>query len=335
MEKLTPRGDSALKSPQQPNSLNPGLEPLKKYEEHVCCNSIFACQCFAFALYKWNGILEQNRASFLIHANRPMHSFDPRKVAFTGPACRTESCRPCGYDNTEAWGKVLLNIVGRSRHWGEPPLTGHPLTSSLSEVLPIFRSQTKVLSVSPQSTSSMQEDDFSAIGNVQKFSMLENGSVDNSEGFGAFTDLGLEMMPARTRNIDIGGGKYDDNIDFLRKSYQINSAVYDPFARNSIHNQHVLSSCPFDMATSISVLNVIKESADRYAHIKLMRDSIRIGGIAFFKIYIGDKSNIPKMAGYFWNNNWPVSRYLGSIEEVFGKQNVTFIPDKNLIIAKK
>jgi len=63
--------------------------------------------------------------------------------------------------------------------------------------------------------------------------------IDGTEGFGAFDSI-LRRHTMGTRIVDIGGGKYDDNIAYCRNKYLIDLSVYDPFMRDEVQNKKVL-----------------------------------------------------------------------------------------------
>lgn len=87
----------------------------------------------------------------------------------------------------------------------------------------------------------------------------------------------------------------------------------------------------FDTATSMSVLNVIEDRESRIAHIKLLKSSLKKNGIAYFKIWQGNKSGIKDLAIKFHQNNLKLEFYAPEIEEIFTKSKI--LQEKNLIIA--
>ena len=114
--------------------------------------------------------------------------------------------------------------------------------------------------------------------------------VDNTEGFGAYDDLGLKRG---TINFDNGGCKLDDNTHYLRTKYGVTNHVYDKYKRSTEHNTHTLSLVDvhaFDTATSNSLLNVITSLKERHEHIELSFRALKPGGTAYFKVWRGDGS---------------------------------------------
>ena len=83
----------------------------------------------------------------------------------------------------------------------------------------------------------------------------------------------------------------------------------------------------------MSVLNVISDKKSRIAHIKLLKSALKPNGIAYFKIWQGDKSGILKLSKLkrYVQNNLKLQYYIDEIKEVFKK--VEIIQEKNLIIG--
>ncbi len=164
------------------------------------------------------------------------------------------------------------------------------------------------------------------------------GKVDDTEGFGAFDSIMKELKPECPRNLDNGGGAYDDTSRYVKEKYNIQNLVYDPFMRSSEQNEKVLQQVqknPTDCCTSISVLNVIDSIEDRLAHIRLCHDKLKPGGQAFFKVWPGDGSGISLKEKGRFQSNQGASYYMQDVEKVFGKGNVFLIDNKTIKAIKK
>ena len=136
---------------------------------------------------------------------------------------------------------------------------------------------------------------------------------------GLFSNPLVELQPGY-RNIDIGGGRFDDGTEFLR-ARGVDSSVYDPFNRSAEHNQKVMdaiTTTPADMATVANVLNVIKEPEARKAVIQQAFDAIRPGGNAYFSVYGGDRSGVGAVTPKGWQENRLPPTYADEIASVFG-----------------
>ncbi|MDE1464025.1 hypothetical protein [Spartinivicinus poritis] len=177
--------------------------------------------------------------------------------------------------------------------------------------------------------------------NVQGFSQIEvNGQkqVDTTEGLGAFKDLlELGLLKPYTKNLDIGGGEFDDGTRYLADHF-IENAVYDPYMRPVYQNEQVLAeveSSPVDTVTSNSVLNVIDNLEARKEHILLAYSVLNPGGQALFKVWAGNETGQGSYTDGCFQSNQPAENYMGEVAEIFGLDNVELLADHKLVIAKK
>ena len=156
--------------------------------------------------------------------------------------------------------------------------------------------------------------------------------IDNTTGAHAFTDID---WVENTKNFDCGSGAYYKFInEYLLYRFHIKNIPYDPYALPKYINEHALQlvkNGDFDTATSMSVLNVIEDKESRIAHIKLMKSALKKNGIAYFKIWQGNKSGIKDLSNKFHQNNLKLEYYLPEIDDIFQKTEI--IQEKNLIIA--
>lgn len=163
---------------------------------------------------------------------------------------------------------------------------------------------------------------------------------ENTAGTNAFADI---AFGEKTRRIlDLGGGKFDVNIHYM-KQRKVELLVWDPFNRSLEHNSEIQTAVmqkKVDAATSMSVLNVIRELAARLAHITTLKSALIIGGKGYFKIWPGENelkgSYLPLETATEYQANAYAERFYREIEVVFGEGNVHI--DKNvpnLIIAEK
>ena len=167
---------------------------------------------------------------------------------------------------------------------------------------------------------------------------------DNTEGIGGVSDLWIP--PNSTILVDVGGGQYDSTKYWLEMSHpDLTVYVIDPFLRDRGHNEKVQQILNVaggaDVATSISILNVIDNTEERILHAGVMFDALKQGGIAYFKVWAGlwpyRGSGIPdydNMRGVFQANAW-ADKFRENVATVFGDSNVQVDNNRNLIIAKK
>ena len=164
---------------------------------------------------------------------------------------------------------------------------------------------------------------------------------ENTSGINAFIDICFDRKVKRI--LDVGGGRFDCNREFMQKNRGIHLLIWDPFNRSQHHNLNVqqdVTSQQVDAVTSMSVLNVIPEVAVRLAHINTVKKALKIDGKAYFKIWSGDKplqgSYLASATENSFQANAFADRFLTEIEVVFGVGNVKLESRVgNLIIAKK
>ena len=160
------------------------------------------------------------------------------------------------------------------------------------------------------------EDDYE-IENVDQEFTSENTSI-NSNKLPAIFHL-VDFKPG-TMNLDYGGGKFDNAIEYLAEM-NVTNLVYDPFNRSADHNKMVLSKIRSnggaDTATCSNVLNVIKEPEARINVLKNIAKLIKSSGTVYITVYEGSGSNegAPTKSGYQLNRK--TADYLEEIESVF------------------
>lgn len=184
----------------------------------------------------------------------------------------------------------------------------------------------------------------SAITNTNDKTLSSNAiieEVENTSGIDAFRDL---IFDDDVQNVlDVGGGKYDCNRNYLKQERNINLLVWDPFNRSQVHNKTIelqVKKNKVDAAVSMSVLNVIPDIKSRLAHIVTVWSSLEKGGKAYFKIWPGEDffrgTYLPIETESYYQANAFAERFIREIQVVFGFDNVK--PDKNvgnLLVAVK
>lgn len=168
--------------------------------------------------------------------------------------------------------------------------------------------------------------------------------VDNTEGVGAFFDL--EIPNGTDRIADFGGGVSDAPEKFIKNKHpSVEFFVLDPFNRTVEHNwaaqQNIMATGGVDIATAMSVLNVIPTLIERLRLIAIMHESLRRGGIAYFKVWAGSwpvrgmgRASVDTVRNVYQANKW-ASAFQHEVAAVFGKKNVFVDNNKNLIVALK
>lgn len=121
-------------------------------------------------------------------------------------------------------------------------------------------------------------------------------------------------------NIDIGGGKYDTATNFLAEQRNIRNIVFDPY--NRTHNWNINAfitamkesvNVPITVTVSnvlnvipdmVNVENVIAQAAELIDRCRSRcKNNLKREPAAFFTVYEGDRSGVPKQTpkGWQWN----------------------------------
>jgi len=146
--------------------------------------------------------------------------------------------------------------------------------------------------------------------------------------------------PSGSRNLDIGGGKYNLGSDWLKENKGISNFVFDPYNRSKKHNAAVLKEFETELADSVTVANVLNVIKEKLSRAKVIEDSFKYlkdGKKAYFQIYEGAGkeagSGIGRETTDGWQNYKKTIEYIEEIEKVFGKGNVE--RKGNTLITKK
>ena len=151
-------------------------------------------------------------------------------------------------------------------------------------------------------------------------------SINKDKLPAVFTKLTKEEKFAPgSRNIDIGGGKFDNASEHLAKQ-DVENLVFDPYNRSADHNRMVLESVrgkPADTATVSNVLNVIPDEANQIKTLETAYKSLKDDGEVFITVYEGNKSGVGKVTGADqFQQNKKLSGYLDTVRKVFPNATV-------------
>jgi len=151
-------------------------------------------------------------------------------------------------------------------------------------------------------------------------------SINKDKLPAVFTKLTKEAKFAPgSRNIDIGGGKFDNASEHLAKQ-DVENLVFDPYNRSADHNRMVLESVrgkPADTATVSNVLNVIPDEANQIKTLETAYKSLKDNGEVFITVYEGNKSGVGKVTGSDqFQQNKKLSGYLDTVRKVFPNATV-------------
>ena len=144
------------------------------------------------------------------------------------------------------------------------------------------------------------------------------------------------VLKPGTINLDYGGGKYDQAIEYL-KGLDIINLVFDPFNRTKEHNKEVLDvireAGGADSCTCCNVLNVIDGDVAKLTALRNMKRLVKTGGKIYIQTYEGsDKvevedektgkrkkkaSGVGKVTTKGWQENKETKMYLPIVKKVF------------------
>lgn len=146
----------------------------------------------------------------------------------------------------------------------------------------------------------------------------------------------VEFAPG-TRNLDLGGGKYDIATEYLATK-GVTNVIYDPYNRPESENQRALGGIfrpqMYDSCTISNVLNVIQHKVTRMLLLQKAYEHLKEDGFVAITVYEGDKSGQGRVTKKdCWQENRVLSSYLDEIKE-FGKFKEVYIK-KNVIYAIK
>lgn len=123
-----------------------------------------------------------------------------------------------------------------------------------------------------------------------------------------------------TRNLDLGGGRYDSGTNILA-DLGVQNLIYDPFNRDKEHNSVVLDSIinsPVDTVTCSNVLNVIKEPEAKSQIVRQAYHSLKPRGKLYINVYPGKGHGISSPTGKDrWQDHKKIEHYEGLLLSVF------------------
>jgi len=157
------------------------------------------------------------------------------------------------------------------------------------------------------------------VEDAQEFSSAAT-SINKNKLPEAYTTIHKKMgWKPNTTHIDIGGGKFDNAVEFLGK-LGVNAHVFDPYNRPEEHNTRVMKEMGrgADSASLFNVLNVIKEPEYRQEALQTAFRTLKPGGKIFISIYEGDRTGQGKQTKKdSWQNNMTTQAHLPEIKKVF------------------
>lgn len=160
-----------------------------------------------------------------------------------------------------------------------------------------------------------------------------------------------EILPAGSLNLDYGGGRYNQAVEYL-KQVDVMNLVFDPFNRSKEHNREVLDIIKeyggADSCTCCNVLNVIDGDAAKITALKNIKRLVRSGGKVYIQTYEGsdkvetqnDKgktvkkpSGVGKTTKKGWQENKETKAYIPLVREVFSDAMYKVIKGVPMIVC--
>ena len=122
-----------------------------------------------------------------------------------------------------------------------------------------------------------------------------------------------------TTNLDVGGGKYEVQTEWL-KNRGVRNLVYDPFNRSDAHNAWVMAELAIQQADTVTLsnlLNVLETDCLRMGVLRFARDHLLPGGKCYITVYEGNKSWEGKHTSRGWQENRPLCSYGLLVQGIF------------------
>jgi SAM-dependent methyltransferase len=160
-------------------------------------------------------------------------------------------------------------------------------------------------------------------------------SVNKKKLPAVFTTVGERIgWKKKTRNLDLGGGKFDNQTRWLKRR-GVKNLVLDPGNRPQAHNLKILNEVdrrPVDTVTVSNVLNVIPDTSVRAGVVRTAYDALKPGGRVYITVY-----NAPtrgwrgKGTKRTWQAAKPLKSYLALVRRYFKGAEIKH----SMIIATK
>jgi hypothetical protein len=137
-------------------------------------------------------------------------------------------------------------------------------------------------------------------------------------------------------NLDIGGGKFEDNTNFLL-SHGVTNYVYDPFNRTKEHNLEVISKTSNGRSNTVTIFNVmntIKEETIQLQVLEQSKNALKQGGKVYVYSNYKDKT---KSAGQSGKDKYQHHKLLGEYLDLVKKVYDNAYVDRKLqcIVGEK
>ena len=146
-------------------------------------------------------------------------------------------------------------------------------------------------------------------------------SINSSKPATAFTKLlKKDAFKKGSKNLDIGGGRFDNVNKLLKEQAGATNVVYDPFNRTKAHNAKVakkMAGGQSDTVTINNTLNVIEDTPNQIRVLEQAKDAVKENGKVYISVYEGDRTGNGRPTSKGWQRNQKIEDYLETVQQVF------------------
>lgn len=142
-------------------------------------------------------------------------------------------------------------------------------------------------------------------------------SINKDKLPAVYKKLGTKILKD-AKIIDVGGGKFDNAVNWAKEACNASVTVYDPYNRTEEENRKALAGS-YQFAICSNVLNVIDS---RDARIETLKTCSSHAAITFITVYEGNGTGIGRKTGEDqWQENRKLASYEDECREVFHTVN--------------
>ena len=146
-------------------------------------------------------------------------------------------------------------------------------------------------------------------------------SINSSKPATAFTKLlKKDAFKKGSKNLDIGGGRFDNVNTLLEEQAGATNLVYDPWNRSKAHNNNVVKEMAGGKADTVTInntLNVIEDTPNQIRVLEQAKDAVKENGKVYISVYEGDRTGKGRPTTKGWQRNQKIEDYLETVKQVF------------------
>jgi hypothetical protein len=146
-------------------------------------------------------------------------------------------------------------------------------------------------------------------------------SINSSKPATAFTKLlKKDAFKKGSKNLDIGGGRFDNVNKLLKEQAGATNVVYDPWNRSKAHNAKVVKKMAGGQSDTVTInntLNVIEDTPNQIRVLEQAKDAVKENGKVYISVYEGDRTGNGRPTSKGWQRNQKIEDYLETVKQVF------------------